>query len=218
MDTFANALFLFDRYFRAQLAERSQAFDATIGNEVRRRLRQLSHLAAEVGTLSEAVLAKADPERPSGILIFASTSPPPDCSDDERRERVRVPLGVEEHLQLVTESFYYLAGRLLTILQQCRNSLPHVPDVVAGGVLRVRNNLIEHANKKSGETVVSFALTRSTGPCLRALSEIPLTPHTHRDRGFTANVTELRTSLDRAFQAALDASTADAFLRDLAKP
>lgn len=202
MNAFAHALCLFNAYFRTVRLVNGSSFDPNIANEVRQRLRQLSHLHAETRRFAASVLAKGRVSKPREVLIFAMVEPPKNLLPSEELASASTPLSVEEQLQLTLECFYYVAGRLDTILTQCGDALPGIRDFRANGVRRVRNNLIEHSNKPGGERVVSMGIAPETGPWLRALTE-SREINGYLDHGFEANAAELRANLETTFRRAL---------------
>jgi hypothetical protein len=74
----------------------------------------------------------------------------------------------------------------------------------AEGMARVRNNLMEHANKKGGTSVFSFLVSDAAGLRLRPVSEVG-SESPYLDEGILSNAQEFRDSLEETFRAALAA-------------
>jgi hypothetical protein len=113
-------------------------------------------------------------------------------------------LTTQEEVLLAGEAFYYLAHRVRTILEQGLAGLPGMRALRAQGVARVRNNLLEHANKKGGTSVFSFSVSNAAGLRLRPVSEAAAPPP-YRDEGILRNAAEFRSDLEGAIRGALAA-------------
>lgn len=151
---FASTILLIDRYYWKQLRTQSPDFDPHVVLEIRERLRQLSYLYEAVCQLEKKVLnlvriREGPPEpRTTRLVVHAPFTHPP---DPRSAAEASVPeLDEADLLRLNAESFYYIGHRAIVLLDQARAQLPEIPRIRTTGLLRVRNNLVEHANKKGG--------------------------------------------------------------------
>ena len=112
---------------------------------------------------------------------------------DERREIDKLMFEIE----LLTESFYYLAGRMRTILTHSSKPLPGLHRFECVGARNVRNKLLEHAEGPDSRIFLqSFAVGGDQGPTLKV--ERPAgQENIFPDAGLEANASEIKDSLDR---------------------
>ena len=105
-------------------------------------------------------------------------------TEHERRGRQRRRLGFE--IELLSESFYYLAWRLRQIVVR----LPGFKSLGATGIRDVRNHLLEHPEKFSKALNPNFmyGLDLPNGPVLKPFGARQGAIH---DRGLYANASEL---------------------------
>ena len=160
------AVELFDAYYRLTDNAAPGNWDARLGIEARKRLKQLDWLLLQV-QLREVEHAQAMPT-------------------DTRRGTELV-----EEIELLTEAFYYLAFRARSVLQ----ALPGLDSFDPVGIRIVRNKLIEHPEGKDSRVLdQSFVFGADRGPVLRGMRfehESPVWP----DPGLYRNAEEFREKL-----------------------
>jgi hypothetical protein len=173
--------------------------DAQVTWELLTRLRQLEWLYAEIRRLEAAFWVayhrqhgEAQPDT-TYVMFFVSSEIPNTMSPE---------FSVEDQLRVLVESFYYVAHRLVTILDQCQAKLPGLKSPRAEAIRRVRNNLIEHANKPGGRFAYSFSISNAAGVRLRSAAPADA-DDTFFDEGIHRNANDLSTELDAMFQQAL---------------
>ena len=170
-------------------------FDIEVGKEMLGRLRSLEWLYARVVELEGQLIA--DYESIHGtlqpntnvVLVYLAHIP-----------EVAEPFTPQEELRILAEAFYHCAYRLLVILKQCGDVLPGLRSVEAIGIRRVRNNLIEHANKKGGRASYTFSVSNAAGIRFRSAA-LAAEPDAYLDEGLRANASELRSSLGALFRS-----------------
>ena len=201
---FESTIALLDKYYWKCDLEEAPGFDAQLVKEIRGRLRQLEHLYDQILTLQNEILAEEErkqgprPPDTNWVLVFTNFGPPPDPNIAEDGID---PLSVSEQLMLVTEAFYYIAHRVKKIVDQCGASLPQLARFTAAGVARVRNNLLEHANRSAGTSVFSFSVSNAAGVRLRPVSRLT-DSDTHMDQGILRNAAEFKADLEAVLERA----------------
>ncbi len=107
-------------------------------------------------------------------------------------------------VELYTETFYYFAHRLQTILADTHDWLPFVVDYdVVKEVQVVRNQLFEHPEgSTSGVTQRRWIYNSHVGPIVKASCR-PDQPTWHQDPGLFPNAAKLRVSVANVFANAL---------------
>ena len=170
---FASTIEQLDRFFWQHDQRKTQGFDPHIVQEIREKLRQLNFLYSEIIALQERVLDELEKtlgprrEDENRILVFPRIYPPP--NPDQLGAQGSFEFDDTSRLWLYVEAFYYFAHRTLVLVRQKGYSLPGISKFEAYGVSRVRNNLIEHANKKGGVSTYSFSVSNAAGVRLRSL-------------------------------------------------
>jgi len=105
----------------------------------------------------------------------------------------------EQRLRLDAEAYYYHAHRLLSCLQR----LPGLETVKCREIEIVRNQLLEHPEKKDSQVLLpTFAYTREAGPVIkgtRSTSQAAI----HPDSGFIPNSRVLAETLIIALSTAI---------------
>ena len=109
--------------------------------------------------------------------------------------------GEADQLRLDVEAFYFVADRIID-LSQHRDALPGISPVEAPGVQRVRNNLVAHAHKKSGNLAMTFSVNSDSGTRLRDARRTQDLAG-YQDPGIHRNATEFREQVRRSLEAAL---------------
>ncbi len=105
-------------------------------------------------------------------------------------------------LKLLTESFYYLAGRIRTITK-AKKHLPGLSAFEGQGVRDVRNKLLEHVEGPDSQVwVQSFSMGGEGGPVLKASRPTHLRD-VFPDRGLYVNAREFAEELEQVLQARL---------------
>lgn len=196
---FRNAARLAHRWAISAVATTAPGFSNHIAFEILTRLRQLGWLYAEIHRLETAYWAAyrqqhGDPKPDTNYVVFFIASGIPDELPTE--------FSAEDQLRLQVEAFYYAAHRLVAILDQCKDSLPGLASIRAKPVRRVRNNLIEHANKPGGRAAYSFSISNAAGVRLRSAAPAG-GPDTFLDEGVHKNAEELNEELDTMLQNAV---------------
>jgi hypothetical protein len=163
------------------------SFDIAIAKEVFARLRQLAWLYDNVARLEKRVVDRYQElhgplSSGTNVVIIFSTKDSP----DDPMAQFTMP----EQLCVFGEAFYECAHRLLTILDECKASLPGLRPPAAAGVRRVRNNLVVHANKKGGTPMYTFSVSNAAGLRLRPVANSE-EPSPYLDEGLRANAAEL---------------------------
>lgn len=107
-------------------------------------------------------------------------------------------------LELYTESFYYFAHRLQTLLKNGEGLLPFIEGYKpARGARMVRNQLLEHPERAdSGGSDRRWALSSRDGPQVKAVRRIDQPRH-HKDAGLFPNAVELEARVSEALHRAL---------------
>ena len=182
-------------------AQKMPGFDSDVAFELLSRIRQLDWLYDEIGELEreywlfEEKRRGPRPTDTNWINAFVSSGIPKDLEPT---------LSIEDRLRVLVESFYYLAHRLLVILDQCSLGLPGLTTIRAPAVRRVRNNLIEHANKPGGRVPYTFSISNVAGVRLRSVGKVG-EPDVFLDNGIHNNAVELRDELDAMLHSAIAA-------------
>jgi hypothetical protein len=169
----------------------ARGFDIDIAKEMFARLRQLAWLYDNVTRLEKRVIDRYQElhgplSQGTNVVIVFSTKDSP----DDPTAQFTIP----EQLCVFGEAFYECAHRLLTILDECKASLPGLRPPAAAGVRRVRNNLVVHANKKGGTPMYTFSVSNAAGLRLRPASKLE-EPGPYLDEGLRANAAELSSQL-----------------------
>jgi len=199
---FEQTIILFDRYRHRM--ESDPSFNRDLAYEVAERLKQVDFLVERVRTLERTLM---EPQDARSALFRAH------IADLQARnipfESVPVPAGMaiskqefDEsqrltfEMKLFTESFYYLAGRIRTILRNQIFPMPGLTKFECLGIRNVRNKLLEHAEGKDAQVRLhSFACGGPQGPVLRAIRYVGQ-ESIFPDNGLYSNAEELRANLE----------------------
>lgn len=208
---FAVTIALFDEYYRAADASDEPGFIRDLGCEVRERLRQLNfiiervrQLEADAGVVKSRILRSMhdhieDLDRRG--RSFAEEPPPPSATLT-KEERDSLVANTFE-MRLLTESFYYLASRVRTILTHKSKPLPRLSSFECKCVRDVRNHLLEHPEGRNSQVYVqSFGWGAPRGPVLKAIRRTDQ-KEVFPDQGLYRNADEFRVSLERVLKMAL---------------
>ena len=182
------------RQYAERLDSPNHLGDQELASEVILRLRQLHWLYQRIQDLERQLLAEYERSHgPIGpnhniVLVYFNRGLPAEAS---------VAFGPQEQVRLLGESFYQTAHRILVVLDQCQDMLPGLRSIDADGIRRVRNNLIEHANKKGGHHSYTFSVSNAAGLRLRTASR-PADPEAYLDQGIHINAREFVSQLEAA--------------------
>jgi hypothetical protein len=201
---FESTVALVDEYYRLVDARGDAGFVRELGVEAHERLQQLDFILDRVRDLEQT--SKNALERPQAHLkahiqrlkeqkIDFESVPAPENSKITREE-FEAHNRAEFEMKLLTESFYYLAGRLRTIIKHKSAPLPGLQSFETAGVRNVRNKLLEHAESKDSQVLIqSFGHGGECGPVIKAMrysDQKDVFP----DRGLYINAQELKDNLE----------------------
>lgn len=180
----------FGKYFDKMEAENPAEFSDDLWNEVDKRLKQLewlyTHISKKHSKCMESVWRehrrteqlRKEHRWTSGSIIV------PKSRDSRKIDRLMF------EIQMFTESFYYLAGRMRTALRS--GSLPGLRAFECRGERNVRNKLLEHPEGKDSRIFgQSFGLGGEQGPILKVEREVDQEA-VFPDAGLWANAEEIR--------------------------
>lgn len=166
-----------------------------IANEVEKRLRQLDYLYKIIMEKHEKIMRLISKEyffeqnlrkklqMPGGTITIPKS--------EETYEKENLFFEVE----LLTESFYYIAGRMRTAIRKSK-SLPGLETFECEGARNVRNKLLEHAEgKDSGVLTQSFGVGGEEGPTLKAARQKEQ-EEIFPDAGLESNALEIKNNLE----------------------
>jgi hypothetical protein len=208
---FQTTIVLFDRYCRYLDTQGIPQFNRDLSYEVKDRLKQLDYIVTKVKELENTATAthlRFDAERKAhiedlrrrGIAYeaepwFPFTQPTTEELEAEGRAMFE--------MELLTETFYYFAGRVRTILRNPQAPIPGLKGFECEGVRNTRNKLLEHAEGKDSQVSIrSFGCGGSQGPVLKAVRLVDQT-EVFPDKGLYKNAEEFRSNLDRLLEAEL---------------
>ena len=187
------------RYAVARQAA-DESFAIGIGNEIISRLRQLDWLFGQVTSLEAGLIAEWEtshsPLQPRHNVVIVYL-------DENAAVQATGPFTSQEQLRILAEAFYYTAHRLLSILDECGAYLPGLKPVQAVSIRRIRNNLIEHANRKGGRPSYTFSVSNASGIRLRSAARAG-EPDVYMDEGLRGNALELAGQLQSMLVAAVE--------------
>ena len=190
------------QHFDAYFWRHRGLVDVYLFNEIKARLRQLSRLYANVAELVDQLLSAAELEQggleqgEAVIIAFTNIAVPKNPSQEDYAIPSLEDVTTSEVLQINVEAFYYFAHKVILL---CRQSgrLPGLQTFRSPGILRVRNDLIEHStNKSKGQDIYSLTISRAAGPRLRTLSKAQKAPG-YMDHGLWVNAEEFKVNFER---------------------
>jgi hypothetical protein len=201
---FEKTVELFDEYYRTADKTDSPGFIRDLGCELRKRLQQLDFIIHQVHSLEE--LAKSAMTRSQDALRrhvedlksrgipYVSVVPPPEV------HMTQGEMAQEEsatfRLEIFTETFYFLAFRVRTILKHKPSPLPFLGSFECKGVRDVRNKLLEHVEGSDSQVwIQSFAWGSPHGPVLKAIRPSDQT-EVFPDQGLLVNAEEFKKNLE----------------------
>jgi hypothetical protein len=195
----------FDKYLDKLEAENPSGFNEDLWTEANKRLRQLQWLFTTISrkhvkctTLVWRENRRMDRLRKDLIL---RSSPITVSRSSESRTIDRLMFEIET----LTESFYYHAGRLRTLLR--KGPLPGLESFECKGARNVRNKLREHPEGKDSRIFMqSFRIGGEESPTLkvdRAAGQETIFP----DAGLWANAEEIKSNLENLLDGILPGTT-----------
>jgi hypothetical protein len=176
-----------------------------LGAEVRKRVRQLTRLLEMIVGLLEQIAASHEvvtPPADGGETSNRDETLAAWEQREETRNARKAILSAEADIEILTESFYWLAWRT----KQTANRLVGVGSFAAEGIRNVRNLLLEHPEHqgKSPVHINSFGYGAPQGPVVKAVryaEQEDVAP----DAGLFVNATEFATKLSEAIKRAMAA-------------
>jgi hypothetical protein len=207
---FESTIELYDRYYQKHCDK--SGFSNHLGCEVRERLQQLDYLLKAVQEREQrerAVMQRHLDAFEAHVkyvvdsgLDWEKTVAPTETKPTKQEFDEASHLLFE--MQLFTECFYYLAGRLRTILRNKVEPFPKLTSFECEGARNVRNWLLEHSEQEhSRVTIRSFAWGGSQGPVLKSIREQGQ-EHVFPDRGLYHNANGIKTNLEKMINEDLD--------------
>jgi hypothetical protein len=200
---FESVLEKFEKYLDKMEAEKPPTFNLELAMEVKKRLEQLDYLYKLVMEKHSRFMNLLWVEsryleslkklfRESGGSITVTKS-------EERIEMDKLIFEIETF----TESFYYLAGRMRTILRHASEPLPGLKSFECVGARNVRNKLLEHVEGSDSRVFLqSFGVGGEQGPTLKV--ERPAGQETiFPDAGLETNATEIKNIFENLLDRAL---------------
>ena len=199
---FESVIEKFEKYLDKKESETPVKFNLHLAMEVKKRLEQLDYLYKKIMDKHSRCMRLAWREqsrleplmqrvREVGGSITVQKS-------DDRLEIDKLMFEIE----LLTESFYYLAHRVRTLLTHKSKPLPELSRFECKGARDVRNKLLEHPEKDGGVFLQSFGVGGDKGPTLkvkRPAGQEMIFP----DAGLKANATEIKNNLERLLEKAI---------------
>jgi hypothetical protein len=190
----------FGKYLDKMKAENPVGFNSDLWTEANKRLEQLQWLYDHISRKHSRLMElnwrenrRMERLRKDFKLTSGSITGP---QSPDSRKISRLMFEIE----MLTESFYYLAGRMRTLLRQ--GPLPGLKSFECKGVRNVRNKLLEHPEKESQVFLQSFGVGGEEGPTLKV--ERPKGQETiFPDAGLWANAAEFKDNLEKLLDRAL---------------
>jgi len=200
---FESVLEKFEKYLDKMEAENPHTFNFDLAMEVKKRLEQLDYLY-------ELVMEKHTRYMDLNWIDFRDI--------ESLKKRIQEAGGSiirtksKEHLEMetlifeietFTESFYYLAGRMRTILRHSSEPLPGLKSFECVGARDVRNKLLEHVEGSDSRVFTqSFGVGGDQGPTLkvkRPAGQEAIFP----DAGLEANAAEIKNNFEKLLDRVL---------------
>lgn len=208
---YKSTLALFDQYCQKFDALESSQSSRELRSEVRERLEQLSYIVSKVQELE--VVATAVHRRFDAAMRIhledlsqrgISLEDDPEIPFPQMtREEVEGQKNALFELTLLTEAFYYFAGRVRTILRNTNVPLHGLGGFECEGVRNTRNKLLEHAEKPDSQVFTrSVGCGGTQGPVLKAI-RLSTQTEIFPDRGLYVNAEEFKNNLERVVRTAL---------------
>lgn len=193
----------FDKYWDKMNSENPANFNQDLAAEVKKRLEQSDYLykvimekhSRSMELLWEENRFDLDSLREKIREVGGSVTKPKSKEQIEREKLIF-------EMELLTESFYYLAGRVRTAITKSK-PFPSLESFECEGVRNVRNKLLEHVEGKDSKVLFpSFGVGGEQGPTLK-----PYRPNGQEnifpDKGLEANATEFKNNLEKLLDQAI---------------
>lgn len=205
---FESTIARFDEYYRLLDSKSAPGFNRELGCEVRERLQQLDYIIERVRELEKIAEQALNRAGDAGIAHYEDLknrgvpfdSVPLPSSTTITKEEFDTHRRASFEIKLLTEAFYYFAGRVRTILRNKQVFLPGLESFECVGVRNVRNKLLEHAEGSDSQvSIQSFGWGSAHGPVLKAVrygGQEDIFP----DGGLYRNAEEFRDTLERLLQ------------------
>ena len=201
---FDSIIRLFETYRKRMNRKRPKRYNAHLGHEVHRRLKQLSFLCKNIRsyeTRIDKIIPRALGISSADMMKAKITGVAPLAAHSPKDIAVFGTLLFE--LELFVESFYLLAWRIRSILRHKKKYiLPHLNTFEARGIRDVRNSLIEHP-EDSQIFMQSFSCGGDRGPVLKN-GRPAGDPWKIYDKGLWVNAKEFRDNLEKLLRKALE--------------
>jgi hypothetical protein len=206
---FESALGLFEEYCIKVGGTDPDSYNSDLAAEVTERLRQLEFILERISvaekqyedTMRRRSIASSEFARK--LMTAGIKSPVPAPRELSLQIWIDAVASACLEIRVMTESFYYFANRIRTILRHKSAPLPHLSSFECSGVRDVRNHLIEHPEGADSQVFVqSFSFGGPNGPVLKdgrtaALKNRP------SDQGLYRNASEFNNNLISALKSAL---------------
>lgn len=200
---FESVIEKFNKYVEKKEQETPINFNLHLAMEVQKRLEQLDYLYKKVMKrhLKCMRLVWIEQRNLEPVMQLARET---GASVRYKRSDEKIEINkLMFEIELLTESFYYMAFRMRQLLKHNSKPLPELHKFECVGVRNVRNKLIEHPEEKgSGVILQSFGVGGEQGPTLKV--ERPAgQENIFPDAGLKANSTEIRDELERLLDQAI---------------
>jgi hypothetical protein len=201
---YESTLELFDKYYAKMEAKQLPGFNSDLALETKKRIEQLDYLYKKIDKKQSRYMDLSwekygDPISLERRIREAGGELTITVPEEMRREMEELIFEIE----LFTESFYYLAGRMRTILRNQSEPLPGLKSFECEGARNVRNKLLEHAEVRDSRVFVqSFGVGGDQGPVLK-VTRPEGQEEVFPDPGLYANATEIKVELERLLNNAL---------------
>lgn len=200
---FDSTIEVFDRYCDKMEKDNLSSYNSDLAIEVRKRIEQLNYLFNMIKEKDDKHMK----------LVWDTGSVPLDLRDfvekagdsdttvmAEKRYEMKMLMF---EIEMYTESFYYLAGRMRTILRNHSEPLPKLKSFECEGARNVRNKLLEHAEGKDSRVFVqNFGIDGELGPILKA-GRPEGQEDVFPDAGLYVNAKEIKSSLEQLLNKSL---------------
>lgn len=174
---FQTTITLFHQYCQ-RLSDAGVLYHGDAANEVSERLQHLTYLVERVRQLelqarelvksgTDEIQLHIEDIRKAGIEYDPATAP---AAAKRSPEEFKDLSTWTKEAQILTEAFYYFAGRIRSLLRHKSEPIPGLRSFECEGVRNVRNHHIEHP--ESGNSMVpirSFAWVGDRGPVVKAV-------------------------------------------------
>lgn len=201
-EMFESVLEKFELYLDKMEQNNPPSFNMYLAIEVRKRLEQLNYLYRIIDEKHVRFMRlnwreyrnmeALRKEFPYGRIVVKKS--------EDRLEMDTLLFEIETF----TESFYYLAGRMRTILKHESTPLPGLESFECRGARNVRNHLLEHAEGRSSRVLMqSFGVGGEQGPTIKVEREEGQ-EEIFPDAGLEANAREIVQNLGKSLDRVLN--------------